>query len=232
MHKFLGCKIQRGNWLTHMTSGSPPFVWKSIEGVKEIVAKATCIIAGKFSVKLAYWLNRYSSPSQHQDRVRRLIWKSRIYERLKMLLWRIAIDCLPTRSKIGKFVDLSEISCPLCSCNDESALHLFSNCSMARGLWFGSKWGIRMDFLNLSSISQFMKLILCPANILNLEVEKNEVLLFEVLLCDQIWKYRNKVVFKGRSPCFVEIKSSMEKALIEHTSLRHQVAIQRREMNL
>ena len=139
MHKFLACKIQRGNWLTHMTSGSPPFVWKSIEGVKEIVAKATCIIAGKFSVKLAYWLNRYSSPSQHQDRVRRLIWKSRIYERLKMLLWRIAIDCLPTRSKIGKFVDLSEIYCPLCSCNDESALHLFSNCSMARGLWFGSK---------------------------------------------------------------------------------------------
>ena len=68
-----------------------------------------------------------------------------------------------------------------------------------------------MDFLNLSSISQFMKLILCPANILNLEVEKNEVLLFEVLLCDQIWKYRNKVVFKGRSPCFVEIKSSLEK---------------------
>ena len=29
-----------------------------------------------------------------------------------MLLWRIATDCLPTRSKIGRFVDLSEISCP------------------------------------------------------------------------------------------------------------------------
>ena len=126
-----------------------------------------------------------------------------------MLLWRIAIDCLPTQSKIGKFVNLSKISYPLCSCNDESALHLFSNCSMARGLWFGSKWGIRMDFLNLSSISQFMKLILCPANILNLEVEENVFLLFGALLCDQICKYRNKVVFEGRSSCFVEIKSPL-----------------------
>ena len=141
-----------------------------------------------------------------------------------MLLWRKATDCLPTRSKIGRFVDLSKIYCPLCSCDDESALHIFSNCSMARGLWFGSNWGIRMDFLNLSSISKFMKLILCTANILNLEVEENEILLFEALLCNQIRKYRNKVVFKGRSPCFVEIKSSLEKALIEHTSLRQQVA--------
>ena len=89
-----------------------------------------------------------------------------------------------------------------------------------------------MNFLNLSSISHFMKLILCPTNILNLEVEENEFLLFGALLHDQIWKYRNKVVFGGRSPCFVEIKSSLEKALIEHTSLRQQVAIQRREMNL
>ena len=46
MHKFLACKIQRGNWLTHKTSGSPSFVWTSIEGVKELVAKATCIIVG------------------------------------------------------------------------------------------------------------------------------------------------------------------------------------------
>lgn len=70
-----------------------------------------------------------------------------------MLLWRIATDCLSTRSKIGRFVDFSGISCPLCSRDDESTLHLFSNCSMARGLWFGSIWGIRKEFLNLSSIA-------------------------------------------------------------------------------
>ena len=85
-----------------------------------------------------------------------------------------------------------------------------------------------MDFLYLSYISQFMKLILCPANILNLEVKENEFLLFGAFLCNQIWKYRNKVVFKGRSSCFVEIKSSLEKDLIEHTSLRQQVASEER----
>ncbi|KAK9992588.1 hypothetical protein SO802_027573 [Lithocarpus litseifolius] len=47
-------------------------------------------VSGKLSVKSTYWLGRSSNPPPNQDMLRGQIWKTRIHERLKMVLWRVA----------------------------------------------------------------------------------------------------------------------------------------------
>ena len=59
--------------------------------------------SGLFSVKSAYWLLRVESLPSNIDVVRGQIWKTKIHERFKMLLWRIAINLLPSKEIISRF---------------------------------------------------------------------------------------------------------------------------------
>ena len=62
-----------------------------------------------------------------------------------MLLWRIASDILPTRENLSKFNNEMDIACPLCGCEKETTLHIFTGCSFSKALWFGGWWGSRID---------------------------------------------------------------------------------------
>ena len=59
--------------------------------------------SGLFSVKSAYWLLRVESPPSNIDTVRGQIWKTKIHECFKMLLWRIATNLLPSKEIICRF---------------------------------------------------------------------------------------------------------------------------------
>ena len=56
-----------------------------------------------FGVKSAYWLYREGSPPWNLDYIRGQIWKSKIHECLKMLIWRIIANVLPTKEVISLF---------------------------------------------------------------------------------------------------------------------------------
>ena len=119
-------------------------------------------VHGELSVKSAYWLGRSSNPPPNQDMLRGQIWKTRIHERLKMVLWRVAANCLPTKDKRLRYDANADTICHLCNSGQESTIHLFIDCPLARALWFSSQWGIRIDNCELSTSTQFIHFLLIP----------------------------------------------------------------------
>uniref|UniRef100_A0A2N9HLN9 Ribonucleotide reductase large subunit domain-containing protein n=1 Tax=Fagus sylvatica TaxID=28930 RepID=A0A2N9HLN9_FAGSY len=65
------------------------------------------------------------------------IWKLSIHERLKMHLWRIASNLLPSKAGISTFTPTLDTICYLYENSPETITHLLWECSLARALWFG-----------------------------------------------------------------------------------------------
>ena len=118
-----------------------------------------------------------------------------LHERHKMMIWRIAVVCLPTKDKLSRFVDATDTYCRLYKMETETSLHLFALCPVAKAVWFNSKWGLRMDSFGFSSEVDFI-LFLCSPPFPNQPCQKDELLLFGAILCDGIWKLRNQVIFE------------------------------------
>ena len=148
--------------------------------------------SGTFSAKSAYWLCRAASPPSNIDAIRGQIWKSKLHDRLKMLLWRIAANMLPSKEVIGKFNGNIDRCSPLCSSTNESSLHLFTVCTIAKAIWFQSQWGLRMEAIVFKSTSDFICFLISPPLADNLNPSlREDFLLFGAILCDVIWKLRN-----------------------------------------
>ena len=63
------------------------------------------------------------------------IWNLSAPECLKMVLWRIGVNVLPTRENLLKRFDVVDSSCVHCGADPESAIHVFFTCTVARALW-------------------------------------------------------------------------------------------------
>ena len=81
----------------------------------------------------------------HDDPFWKELWKSKLHERIKMLMWRIAGDVIPTRQKLGQFISCMDRSCMLCDGGEENLEHLFFDCCLAKCLWFVSPFAIRSE---------------------------------------------------------------------------------------
>ena len=69
-----------------------------------------------FLVKFAYKELLSNPPSQVATEVNWLkLWKMRGLERIKMFLWRVAVNALPTRENLMSHMDISEPWCVLCN---------------------------------------------------------------------------------------------------------------------
>nr|POF00550.1 putative ribonuclease h protein [Quercus suber] len=172
---------------------------------------------GKFSVNSCYRLISDGDNSASSVSLTRKIWKANIHERLKMHLWRIAFNLLPTRDKLREFSPSSESSCPLCNDETESAMHLFTHCHIARACWFGSRWNIRIDSWNVQSLAHLIEFLVEPPPSLQLDKEqRNEFLLFGALVLDLIWMWRNKAINENSLPMEDQIIRSIKKLFLEH----------------
>ena len=90
------------------------------------------------------------------------IWKSKVHDRLKMFLWRVASDILPTKDKLTSFFPAMDLKCPLCDASPKSSLHLFVYCQAARFLWAGNEWGCRLDAMQFDCPGHFINFLLSP----------------------------------------------------------------------
>ena len=88
---------------------------------------------GAFSVKSAYKANQDppcgSSIEQWQK-----IWKIKAHDRIKMLLWRIGSNVLPTKNNLTIRIGTSNPNCVFCSREPETTTHLFFHCQVARAI--------------------------------------------------------------------------------------------------
>ena len=154
------------------------------------------------------------------DLSRGQVWKSRLHERLKMHLWRITANVLPTKDVISQFANV-EVGCPLCNLSNESSPHIFALCPIAKFLWFHSQWGVRTDSLGLASIHYLVNFLFSPPFVEELTMcQREDFLLFGAILCNVIWKQRNLSLFEGVAVKVEELSSRISKLFLEHKSVR------------
>jgi hypothetical protein len=124
-----------------------------------------------------------------------------------MLFWRIASDILPTRENLSKFNNEMDIACPLCGCEKETTLHIFTGCSFSRALWFGGWWGSRVDRMIFGSPVHLVNFVMDPPLMNPLSVEHKETIIkVRAQILDIIWKWRNRAVHDGVIPNQDEMK--------------------------
>ena len=177
--------------------------------------------SGLFSVKSTYWLSRVESPPSNIDAVSGQIWKTKIHECLKMLLWRIAANLLPSKEIISRFNESMDLCCPLCSSVVETTLHLFTVCPFSKSLWYQSQWGLRMEVLNFESPSEFVNFLLTLNFTSNMLLSQREdFLLFGAILCDVVWKQRNCSIFENMDINWEGVAARIFSLFVEHKSAR------------
>ena len=94
---------------------------------------------------------------------------------------------------------------------EESSLHLFTNCPLVCAIWFNSLWGLRPKCWNFNSPDQFIQTFLSLSN----EVDP-ELILFGVVVCDVIWKAKNQAQFEGMSPNVDCLIQKISNSISEH----------------
>uniref|UniRef100_A0A2N9HGL8 Reverse transcriptase domain-containing protein n=1 Tax=Fagus sylvatica TaxID=28930 RepID=A0A2N9HGL8_FAGSY len=154
--------------------------------------------SGKFTVKSAASM---LIPSDHQastDPTWAKLWKFKIHERLKIFLWRLGSNTLPTLTNLASRFGMGSLLCPLCHLEDESYSHLFLNCSKVKPIWFGLKWSLLSERLPLVSGADFLKFVINPpinlACSLDTKLIKAQTTIHLALTLDCIWNLRNQIM--------------------------------------
>ena len=162
---------------------------------------------GLFLVKFAYKELLPNIPSQATTKVNwSKLRKLRGPGRIKMFLWRIAANVLPTKENLMSRLDIHEPGCVLCSQEVESASHLFFSCPAVKALWFAACWGFKSEEIQLANTSDITKIILEPPDSLCQTHDLWLVSLKMALTLEEIWYIRNAVIhLKGT----VDIQASI-----------------------
>lgn len=103
-----------------------------------------------FSVQECYKVAYFSVGSQSDYRIWDQLWKSKLHERLKMFLWRMLANVIPTREVLLQRVGGGDRSL-FCDGEMESLIHIFKECHYIWSLAFASFWGLKIDQLEVES---------------------------------------------------------------------------------
>jgi hypothetical protein len=92
------------------------------------------------------------------------LWKLKLSDRLKLFLWKIAWDIIPTKARLNRIFPIpSNLICPLCSSEEDSLMHLFFRCTFARIAWRSSFWPLNSLAWAHLSLADWIKGILNPS---------------------------------------------------------------------
>ena len=130
--------VWRDPWVPDLPSFSPlpcdqedKWIWLKSD-YSEFTVKS--MYNSEFIVKSMYKVVAPLEPALHQSPLMGKIWKLCIHDRLKMFLWRLASNLLPTKESLPRFANNVDISCNLYGGFVEFVTHLFRDYSFARDL--------------------------------------------------------------------------------------------------
>ena len=155
----------------------------------------------------------------------KMLWKSKMHERLKLLLWRIVCKSLPAQEILSKRFPIPDISCPICGEEVETVEHVFIHSPITIQAWANSIWPLNMDVfkdINIDkwikiNIDKWIKIIINPREMLKIQgKEAKEFTLFAVVLCDQIWKNRNQTMWGNQLVDSSKLSIQINKVFIQH----------------
>jgi ribonuclease HI len=177
------------------------------------VADSKCL----FSVKSVLLLLQNHTWPAAPDPVWKKLWKCRMHERLRTLVWRIGSGALPTNLNFFTRMAKGDPCCPLCKAEVESVAHLFFKCSETKMFWC---WGIRPNIFVVNEDIDVVKLVVdppIPFSASGMVKQNLELAAVQIALTlEVIWKFRNQFVHQSKleNP-FVSIKA-LECRIMEH----------------
>ncbi|KAL2899257.1 hypothetical protein RDABS01_024339 [Bienertia sinuspersici] len=123
------------------------------------------------------------SSSRDQSCWKRL-WGLKIPPRIKMFLWRICVDSLPTNLNLSRRLSSIDYRCDACGDLVESDIHIFVYCPMAEEIWLRS--GMEVLYLkgDYSSMAHLVEVLMGSS-------EDDRLGNYAVVLW-AIWNCRNK----------------------------------------
>lgn len=91
--------------------------------------------------------------------------------------------------------NLTKCSPLFCDAVEESVEHLFLHCPFIICIWRQAPWPVNLAVLELQSIVEWIKIVLDPSQMLNLNLKlEHSFMLYAVIAMDSIWFTRNQVV--------------------------------------
>ena len=185
--------------------------------------------SGNFSPSSAYSAitayASYVSSSSVPPQFWKSIWKLNLNDRLRLFLWKIAWNVLPTKERLGQLFPVSDSSCPLCKMASDSLHHLFFECFYARVVWRHSFWPMDSTALYFPSMVEWISSIISPVNTLGIPViDEHKFQIFASVACDILWFYRNKALHDNVSFEARMVSHHINKISLEHFHAWHSVS--------
>lgn len=78
----------------------------------------------RFSIKSSYLMN-FNNLEEEVSMLWGKLWKLKIHDRMKLFLWRVMVDAIPTRVRMARRTRVGEVCCPICGAEEETLFHLF-----------------------------------------------------------------------------------------------------------
>jgi hypothetical protein len=152
---------------------------------------------GIFSVKSAYhlgmeWIRRETgecSDSAGTDRIWKSIWRLRVPGVVKVFLWRVGHNSLPTRANLFKKQIPQDPLCPVCGLFPETVEHILWSCASATAVWMeGNRKIQKLSFVAMDGCTCWKGLR---------PYWTDEDLEWVAVVARRIWLRRNSFIFQG-----------------------------------
>ena len=141
-----------------------------------------------FNINSALAMTNYDNSRITGGALWKKLWKIRVPERLRMLLWRIGPDAIPTKDNMIKRFESIDPTCPLCCQDIESTCHVFFNCPVAKAIWLTSCWGFRASDHQISSCEDIINLVVEPPKAPCPIEDLWKITLNIAIILDEIWQ--------------------------------------------
>ncbi|XP_059451183.1 uncharacterized protein LOC132181985 [Corylus avellana] len=147
------------------------------------------------------------------------LWKLKLMDRLKLFLWKVAWDIVPSKTRINAVFPIpqADLICPLCKVEEDSLHHLFFRCFFARISWRSSHWPL--DSLKWSTLTlpNWIIGILSPNKYFGIPlVDTHLFQIFATVLCDSLWFARNQAIHNGVFPKASNFADKIMRLSLEH----------------
>ncbi|XP_059460221.1 uncharacterized protein LOC132189495 [Corylus avellana] len=191
---------------------------------------------GLFSTKSAYKLissSRSLPNSPLAPKQWKLLWNLKLNDRLKLFLWKIAWDIIPSKTRLNAVFPIppADLFCPLCNVEEDSLSHLFFRCFFARVSWRYSHWPLDSMKWSSLSLSDWIKGILSPHQSFGIPLADSHLFqIYAVVLCDMLWFSRNQVVHKGVFPDVSILAGDIKRISLEHFAAWNSISTPVREL--
>jgi hypothetical protein len=182
---------------------------------------------GKFTVSSAYrFISEVSSnnaASSNSPQFWKSLWKLNLNDRLRLFLWKIAWNILPTKERLSQIhITTDENACPLCKVAFDSLHHLFFECHFARVVWRQSFWPLDSTAFTFTTLTEWIQLIISPGSSFGIPLmDQHKFQIFAAVACDILWFYRNKAYHDGLSYDAISVSRHINKITLEHYQAWH-----------